>query len=155
MIISKIALTLTEEDLNKAIEAAFAKMGEANPEAAKKVRSPKVVLKDGAIIFKCKASMGIMPMPIEARIELKSAKDGTALDVTLAKVSMMFMGGAMGASALMGQLATLVAGKPGLSVNDTTLTIDLATLSEMRNIKLGGKLNVIEVKSGTLALDFS
>jgi hypothetical protein len=58
-------------------------------------------------------------------------------------------------SALMGQLATLVAGKPGLAVNDTTLTIDLAVLSEMRNIKLGGKLNVIEAKSGTLALDFS
>jgi hypothetical protein len=155
MIISKIGLTLTEDDLNKVVEAAFAKIGEANPEAAKKVRSPKIVLKDGAIIFKCKASMGIMPVPIEARIELKPAKEGAALDVTLAKVSMMFMGGAMGASALMGQVATAVAGKPGLSVNGTTLTVDLALLADLRKITLGGKLNAIDVKSGTLALDFS
>ncbi len=155
MIISKLALTLSENDINKGLEAAFAKIGEANPEAAKKLRNPKVVLKDGIIIFKCKASMGIMPMPIEARIELKPAKDGMALDITLTKVSMMMMGGAAGASAIMGQVATALAGKPGLEVNGTTLTIMLDALAKMREISLGGKLNSIEVGSGVLALDFS
>lgn len=155
MIISKIGLTLTEDDLNKVVEAAFAKISEANPEAAKKLKSPKVVLKDGSFVFKCKASMGILPVPVEARIAFAPAKDGMALDITLTKVSLMMMGGAAGASAIMGQVATAVAGKPGLEVNGSTLTVDLATFAKMRNIVLGGKLNAVEVTSGALALDFS
>lgn len=155
MIVSKLALTLSEADINKGLEAAFTKISETNPEAAKKIRSPKVVLKDGVIVFKCKASMGIMPIPVEARIGLKPAKEGMALDITLEKVSLMMVGGAAGASAIMGQLATAVAGKPGLEVNGSTLTITLDTLAQLRGITLGGRLNTIEVNAGVLALDFS
>ena len=68
---------------------------------------------------------------------------------------MAMMGGAAGASALMGQLATAVAGKPGLAVNGNTLTVDLAVLAQLRQITLGGKLKDIAIVNGTLALDFS
>ncbi len=155
MIISKIGLTLTEDDINTGLEAAFTKMAEAHGDMAKKLKNPKVVLKDGTFRFKCKVSMGIMPMPVEAQIRLAPAQDGTALDITLTKVSMMMMGGAAGASAIMGQIATAVAGKPGLSVNGDTLTVALKTLADLRKITLAGKLNDISILNGTLALDFS
>ncbi len=155
MTINKIGLVLTEEDINKGLEGAFAKMLETQGEMAKKLKNPRVELKDDGIHFKCKVSMGIMPMPVEAQIKLAPAMDGGAINVTLAKVSMMMMGGAAGASALMGQLATAVAGKPGLSVNGDTLTVELATLATLRGIVLGGKLNTVAVTKGQLALDFS
>ena len=100
MIISKLALTLTEDDINSGLAAAFAKMAETQGEALKKVKDPKVALKDGTLIFKCKASMGFLPVPVEAQIRLSPAQDGTALDITLAKVSLAMMGG----DAIAGQL---------------------------------------------------
>ena len=155
MIISKLALTLTEDDINSGLAAAFAKMAETQGEALKKVKDPKVALKDGTRIFKCKASMGFLPVPVEAQIRLSPAQDGTALDITLAKVSLAMMGGDAIAGQLMGQLATAVAGKPGLSVAGNTLTVALRTLADLRGIVLGGRLNDIAIVNGTLALDFS
>ncbi len=155
MTINKIGLILTEEDINKGLEGAFAKMLETQGEMAKKLKNPQVILKDDGIHFKCKVSMGIMPMPVEAQIKLAPAMNGNAINITLAKVSMMMMGGAAGASALMGQLATAIAGKPGLAVNGDTLTVEIATLAKMRAITLGGKLNTIAVTKGQLAVDFS
>ncbi len=155
MIISKIGLTLTEEDINTGLKGAFAKMAEVQGDMAKKLKDPHVVLKDETIHFKCKVSMGIMPMPVEAQIRLQPTADGDALNITLAKVSMMMMGGAAAASALMGQLANAVAGKPGLSVNEDTLTVELKTLASLRGILLGGKLNSVAITKGQLALDFS
>ena len=156
MQISKLAFMFTEAEINGGLAAALEKMGEAQgKELLKKVKDPQVVLKDGLLIFKCKASMGFIPMPVEAQIRLAPAKEGAALDVTLEKVSMAMMGGAAGASALMGQLATAVAGKPGLAVNGNTLTVDLAVLAQLRQITLGGKLRDVAIVNGTLALDFS
>lgn len=157
MLISKLALSLTEDDINTGLTAAFNKMAEGHPqgEQLKKIKDPRVSLKDGKIIFKCRASMGIMPMPVEAQIRLAPSADGMALDITLAKVSLMMMGGDAVASQLMGQLASAVAGKPGLAVNGNTLTVQLSTLAQLRNIQLGGKLNDIAILNGTLALDFS
>ena len=123
-------------------------------EALKKVKNPRVELKKGLVTFKCRASMGIVPMPIEAQIRLEPAQNGSALDITLEKVSMMMMGGAAGASALMGQVATAVAGKPGLSVNGTTLTVEIATLAQQRGITLGGTLRTLAVADRALTLDF-
>ena len=155
MTLSKLALTVTEDDINKGLEAAFEKMAEGpQGEALKKVKNPRVELKKGLIIFKCRAAMGIMPMPIEAQIRLEPAQDGRALDITLEKVSMMMMGGAAGASALMGQVATAVAGKPGLSVNGTTLTVEIATLAQQRGITLGGTVRTLAVADRALTLDF-
>ncbi len=155
MIISKIGLTLTEDDINTGLTAAFEKMKEAHGDAMKKIKNPRVVLKNGIVHFKCSASMGFLPVPIDAQIRLAPTMEGTALNITLSKVSMAMMGGAAAASALMGQLATAVAGKPGLSVNGDTLTVELKTFANMRKITLGGTLNDIAVVDGTLALDFS
>ena len=122
MILSKLALTLTEQDINTGLATAFAKMAEGpQGEALKKVKDPRVSLKNGTLIFKCKASMGILPVPVEAQIRLTPAQNGEALDITLAKVSLAMMGGDMIAGQLMGQLASAVAGKPGLSVVGNTL----------------------------------
>ncbi len=155
MIISKIGLTLTEDDINTGLSAAVEKMKAAQGDAMKKLKNPRVVLKDGVVHFKCSVSMGIVPMPVDAQIRLAPAQDGTALNITLCKVSMMMMGGAAGASMIMSQLATAIAGKPGLAVNGDTLTVELKTFADMRKITLGGKLNEIAVVKGTLALDFS
>ncbi len=155
MIISKIGLTLTEDDINSGLTAAFDKMKDTHGDAMKKIKNPRVVLKNGLIHFKCSASMGILPVPIDAQIRLMPALNGTALNITLVKVSMAMMGGAAAASALMGQLATAIAGKPGLSVSGETLTVELKTLADLRKITLGGTLNDIAVVDGTLALDFS
>ena len=156
MQINKLGLMFTEADINGGLAAAFEKMGEAQgKELLKKVKDPQVVLKDGLLIFKCKASMGFIPMPVEAQIRLAPAQEGAALAITLEKVSMAMMGGAAGASALMGQLASAVAGKPGLSVEGNTLTVALQTVAALRQISLGGKLNDIAIVNGTLALDFS
>ena len=156
MQINKLGLMFTEADINGGLAAAFEKMGEAQgKELLKKVKDPQVVLKEGLLIFKCKASMGFIPMPVEAQIRLAPAQEGAALAITLEKVSMAMMGGAAGASALMGQLASAVAGKPGLSVEGNTLTVALQTVAALRQISLGGKLNDIAIVNGTLALDFS
>ena len=93
MILSKLALTLTEQDINTGLATAFAKMAEGpQGEALKKVKDPRVSLKNGTLIFKCKASMGILPVPVEAQIRLTPAQNGEALDITLAKVSLAMMG---------------------------------------------------------------
>ncbi|MBQ9694145.1 MAG: hypothetical protein IJV69_05245 [Kiritimatiellae bacterium] len=155
MILSKLALTLTESDINNGLTAAFAKMAETQGEMLKKVKEPKVTLKDGLLIFKCKASMGFMPLPIEAQLRLAPAQGGTALDVTLSKLSMAMMGGEAGATAAMGQIATAVAGKPGLSVNGNTLTIAISELAKLRGVALEGTLKDIAIVNGTIALDFS
>ncbi|MBO7181367.1 MAG: hypothetical protein J6V91_01085 [Kiritimatiellae bacterium] len=155
MILSKLALTLTEDDINNGLSAAFAKMAETHGEMLKKVKDPKVTLKDGLLIFKCKAAMGFMPLPIEAQLRLAPAQDGAALDITLAKLSMAMMGGEAGASAAMGQLASAVAGKPGLSVNGNTLTVAISELAKLRGIGLSGSLKDIAILNGTIALDFS
>ncbi len=155
MTISKLALTLTENDINSGLAAAFAKMAETQGEALKKVKDPKVALKDGKLIFKCKAAMGFLPVPVEAQIRLTPAQEGTALDITLAKVSLAMMGGDAIAGQLMGQLASAVAGRPGLSVAGNTLTVALKALADLRGIALGGRLNDIAIVNGTLALDFS
>ena len=67
---------------------------------------------------------------------------------------MMMMGGAAGASALMGQVAAAVAGKPGLAVNGTTLTVEIASLAQQRGIVLGGTLRTLAVADRALTLDF-
>ena len=155
MILSKLALTLTEQDINTGLATAFAKMAEVpQGEALKKVKDPRVSLKNGTLIFKCKASMGILPVPVEAQIRLTPAQNGEALDITLAKVSLAMMGGDMIAGQLMGQLASAVAGKPGLSVVGNTLTVAIKTLAGLRGITLGGTLRDIAIVDGTIALDF-
>ncbi len=155
MILSKLALTLTETDINTGLTAALAKMAETQGEMLKKVKDPSVALKDGKVIFKCKASMGFLPVPVEAQIALAPAQGGNALDITLSKVSLAMMGGDAVAGQLMGQLATAIAGRPGLSVTGNTLTVALKTLADLRGMTLGGKLNTISVNDGALALDFS
>ena len=158
MIIRKLALELSESDINNGLSAALEKMSQANPAQAdmmKKVKNPHVELKDGKLIFKCKASMGILPVPVEAQIRLAPADSGAALTITLAKVSLAMMGGEAIASQLMGQLATAVAGRPGFSVSGNTLTITLPTLAELRGIRLEGTLNDIAIVNGTIAVDFS
>ena len=155
MILSKLALTLTESDINNGLTAAFEKMAEVHGEMLKKVKEPKVTLKDGTLIFKCKAAMGFMPLPIEAQLRLAPAEDGAALAITLSKLSMAMMGGEAGASAAMSQVATAVAGKPGMSVTGNTLTVAITDLAKMRGITLSGKLNDIAIVNGTIALDFS
>lgn len=157
MVISKLALTLSEEDINAGLSAAFEKMASGTPqgEQLKKIKDPRVALQDGKLTFKCRASMGVLPMPVEAQIRLTPSTDGLALDITLAKVSLMMMGGEAVAAQLMGQLASAVAGKPGLAVNGNTLTVRLATLAQLRNIQLGGRLNEVTIGNHTLALDFS
>lgn len=158
MKINKLALELTETDINTGLSAAFAKMAEAGgqqAEALKKIKDPKVVLKDGVITFKCKASMGFLPVPVEAQIRLAPAQDGTALEITLSKIALAMMGGDAAVSAIMGQIATAVAGKPGLSVTGNTLTVALKALADLRGLQLGGTLNTIAVADATLAIDFS
>ena len=155
MILSKLALTLTESDINNGLTAAFEKMAEVHGEMLKKVKEPKVTLKDGTLIFKCKAAMGFMPLPIEAQLRLAPAEDGAALAITLSKLSMAMMGGEAGASAAMSQVATAVAGKPGMSVTGNTLTVAITELAKMRGITLSGKLNDSAIVNGTIALDFS
>ena len=121
MTLSKLALSLTEQDINAGLSTAFAKLGEGpQGEALKKVKDPRVSLKDGKLIFKCKASMGFLPVPVEAQIRLAPAQGGTALDITLAKLSLAMIGGDMIAGQLMGQLADAVAGSIGLR-NVTTV----------------------------------
>lgn len=155
MTLSKLALSLTEQDINAGLSTAFAKLGEGpQGEALKKVKDPRVSLKDGKLIFKCKASMGFLPVPVEAQIRLAPAQGGTALDITLAKLSLAMMGGDMIAGQLMGQLADAVAGKTGLSVAGNTLTVALKTLAEMRGVALDGTLRDIAILNGTIALDF-
>lgn len=158
MTINKLAIALTETDINAGLTAAFTKMGEAGgaqAEALKKIKDPKVVLKDGVITFKCKAAMGFLPVPVEAQIRLTPAQSGTALDITLSKIALAMMGGDSAVSAIMGQVATAIAGKPGLAVNGNTLTVALKALADLRGIQLGGTLNSITVENATLALDFS
>ncbi|MEG1553098.1 MAG: hypothetical protein RR133_06945 [Kiritimatiellia bacterium] len=155
MKISKLALSLSETDINSGLVSTLAKMAETQGEALKKLKDPKVVLKDGLLIFKCKASMGFLPVPVEAQIRLAPAQSGSAIDITLAKVSLAMMGGDAIAGQLMGQLTAAVEGKPGLSVVGNTLTVALSTVAQLRGIVLGGKLNEISILNGTLALDFS
>ena len=157
MQINKLALTLTESDINNGLVAAFQKMAEAQGQAemAKKLKDPKVVLTDGKVIFKAKVAMGFLPVPVEAQVRLAPAQGGTALDITLMKISLAMMGGDAAVQQIMGQIATATAGKPGITVAGNTLTLALSTLAGLRGITLGGKLNSIEANSGALALDFS
>ncbi len=156
MKISKLAFTLSEEDLTKAIQAAFQKMGEGpQGEMLKSVTSPTVALKEGHLFFKCKAKISFMPVPVEAKIRLAPVQEGAALEIQLAKLSMAMMGGEMIAGQLMGQLATALAGRPGISVQGDTLTIGVKELAALRGIQLGGKLNEIEINNGLLTFDFS
>ena len=67
---------------------------------------------------------------------------------------MMMMGGAAGACALMGQVAQAVAVKPGLSVNGTSLTVEIASLAQQRGITLGGTVRTLAVADRALTLDF-
>ncbi len=155
MIISKLALTATEDEINAGLTAAFEKMAETQGEAIKKIKEPRVLLENGILRFKCKASMGVLPLPVEAQIRLAPAMSGTALAITLVKVSLAMMGGESAAKALMGQVATAVAGRPGLSVDGNTLMVSLSELSALRGIQLGGTLKDVALVNGTLSLDFS
>ncbi len=155
MILSKLALTLTETDINNGLSAAFAKLADSpQGEGLKKIKDPKVSLDEGTLRFKCKASMGFLPVPVEARIRLTPAQDGAALDITLAKLSLAMMGGEAIAGQIMAQLATAVAGRPGLSVAGNTLTVAIQALAQMRGITLAGKLRDIAIVDGTISLDF-
>ncbi|HIV08650.1 MAG TPA: hypothetical protein IAC79_00855 [Candidatus Spyradenecus faecavium] len=155
MTLSKLALTVTEDDINRGLEAALEKVSEGpQGEGLKKIKNPRVELKKGLVVFKCRASMGIMPVPVEAQVRLEPAQGGAALNVTLEKLSMAMMAGNMIAGQVMAQLATAVAGKPGLSVSGTTLTVEVNALAQMRGIKLGGALRTLEVNNRELVLDF-
>ncbi len=156
MKINKLAFVLSEDDLSKALEAAFQKMAEGpQGEMLKSVSKPKIALKDGHLFFKCNAKISFMPVPVEAKIRLAPAQEGKALEVELAKLSMAMMGGDMIAGQMMGQLATALAGKPGISVTGNTLTIGVEQLAALRGITLGGKLNDISIVNGMLEFDFS
>jgi len=157
MILKALALTVTESDINTALETALSRMADSpqGGEALKKVKNPHVVLKKGLLSFKCKASMGFLPVPVEAQLRLEPAQDGAALNVTLAKVSLAMMGGEAVAGQLMGQLAGAVAGRPGLSVSGNTLTVDVKALAATRGIVLAGRIRAISLDDGSLALDFA
>ena len=99
--------------------------------------------------------MGFLPVPVEAQLRLAPADGGNALDITLERVSLAMMGGATVASQLMSQVAGMVAGKPGLAVSGSTLTVALQTLAQTRQIELGGKLNDITVSDGLISFDLS
>lgn len=155
MTLSKLALAVTEDDINKGLEGALAKMAEGpQGEGLKKIKNPRVELKEGLVVFKCKASMGLLPVPVEAQIRLAPAQEGAALDVTLEKVSLAMMGGGAIATQLMGQLAAAVAGKPGLTVAGNTLTVAVRTLAQMRGVTLEGSLRALAVEGRALRLDF-
>ncbi len=155
MVIRKVALTLTENDINSGLQAALEKAAAVQGEMVKKIKDPQILLDNGVLRFKCKASMGFIPMPVEAQVRLEPTAGGTALAITLTKVALAMMGGEAAAQALMGQLATAIAGRPGLTVSGTTLTVELKTLAEMRGINLEGTLREITIHSGALELDFS
>lgn len=157
MKIFKLAMTLSETDLNAMLTTAFDRMAQ-EPQAkemASKVKDPRIALKAGTICFKCKAAMGFLPVPVEAQLRLAPADGGNALDITLERVSLAMMGGATVASQLMSQVAGMVAGKPGLAVSGSTLTVALKTLAQTRQIELGGKLNDITVSDGLISFDLS
>lgn len=155
MILSKLVLTLTESDINNGLTAAFAKLAETQGEAMKKVKDPKVILKDGTLIFKCKAAMGFVPLPVEAQIRLTPTQEGKVLDITLSKLSMAMMGGETAAGAVMGQLASAIAGKPGMHVNGNTLSIAVVELAKLRGMTLEGSLKDIAILNGAITVDFS
>ena len=158
MKIAKLALALTETDLNTMLSTAMERMAKEQPQAkemASKVKDPRISLKDGLIVFRCKAALGFIPVPVEAQLRLAPANGGEALDITLEKVSMAMMGGSTVASQLMSQVAGMVAGKPGIAVSGNTLTVALATLAQSRQLELAGKLNFITASNGTISFDLS
>ena len=109
---------------------------------------------DGSYSIKARVGSQLSFSYLGMKTQTITVGNTTTLDITLEKVSMMMMGGAAGASALMGQVATAVAGKPGLSVNGTTLTVEIATLAQQRGITLGGTLQTLAVADRALTLDF-
>ena len=103
MRVSKLALTLTETDLNTMLQTALARMAET-PEGEKlsKIKNPEIALTGDCLCFRCKATMmGVIPVPVEAQLQLAPACEGTALAVTLKKVSMAMFGGEMAAGQIM------------------------------------------------------
>lgn len=153
MVINKICFSVSEQEIVSSLLNGLQRMP---PEAAaqmKKIKDPTVVFKPGIICFKCKYSMGFVPMPVEAQIELTPRYDGTALAIRLVKVSLAMMGGNSAATALMGQLASVVQGKPGFSVEGDTLVIELKRLAAMKGLIINGNLNKLEVKPGSLTLE--
>ncbi len=157
MRLSKLALSLTESELNTMLQTALARMADT-PEGEKlsKIKNPEVVLSGDVLCFRCKATMmGVIPVPVEAQIHLAPARDGSAIALTLKKVSMAMFGGEMAAGPLMQQLAGYIGDKPGLSVEWATLTIALDVISRSRGIDLTGRLNTLGVAQGALELDFS
>ncbi len=152
MIINKICITIAESEISNALLAGMARGGE-QAEQLKQIKDPRIEFKQGKIAFKCKYTMGFMPVPVEAQIELSPACDGRALAIRLAKVSLAMMGGNSAATALLQQLAPHIAGKPGLALDGDTLTVDLKTLGQMRGIVVNGSLRTIAVCPGTLTLE--
>ena len=103
MKLSKLALSLTESDLNTMLQTAIARMAET-PEGEKlsKIKNPEIALSGEIVCFRCKATMmGMIPVPVEAQIHLAPARDGSAIALTLKKVSMAMFGGEMAAGQLM------------------------------------------------------
>ena len=99
--------------------------------------------------------MGMIPVPVEAQIHLAPARDGSAIALTLKKVSMAMFGGEMAAGQLMQQLAGYLGDKPGFSVEGSTLTVAVDAIGRARGIELTGRLNTLGVARGALELDFS
>ncbi len=153
MIINKICFSVTEKEVSDALINGLQRMPPEAAEQLKKVKDPTIVFKPGMICFKCKFAMGFLPVPVEAQIELKPANDGTALAIRLAKVSMAMMGGNTAATALMGQLAQAIAGKPGMTVEGDTLTIELKQLAAMKGLIVNGNLNTLSIEPGLLTLE--
>ena len=154
MQIHKLSVSITIEEIRHGLQMALEK-AKSNPQADGKldgISKPDVKADKGALTFSVKKKLGIIPMTLSAQVTPKALPDGSGLTLTLDKVNAGFIGGAFAAAPLMQQLAAIVAGRPGLSVDGQTLTVTKEALAAFPAFQVTGPISGIDVSPNQIDL---
>lgn len=154
MQIHQLAITLTIDEIRNGLQAWLEKAKEA-PQAKGQldgISKPDIKVEGRALVFSVKKKFGILPVTLSAMVTPKALPDGQGLELTLDKINAGFIGGASAAAPIMQQIATAVAGRPGLSVTGNTLTVTKEALAAVPSLQITGAIKAIDVFSDQIAL---
>lgn len=155
MTIHQLALTVTIDEIRNGLRLGLEKAKAAGQGGGQLdgFVDPDVKSKDGALVFSVKKKMGFIPVTMSASVTPKALEDGQGIVLTLNKVNLAgVLGGASAASALMQQVATAVAGRPGLSVRGNDLIITKEALAAFPAFAITGSVKALDVFSDQIAL---
>lgn len=155
MTIHQLALSVTVDEIRTGLQAGLEKAKAAGQGGGQLdgFVDPDVKAKDGALVFSVKKKMGFIPITMSASVTPKALADGTGIVLTLNKVHVAgVLGGASAATALMQQVASAVAGRPGLSVSGNDLIITKDALDAVPALSITGAIKALDVFSDQIAL---